>query len=39
MIYAGTRFRYYGDKVLMNGGDSELFTVDIFNNEYDDEKL
>ena len=24
-------FRYYGDKVLMNGGDSELFTIDIMN--------
>lgn len=32
-------FRYYGDKILMNGGDSELFTVDIFNKEYNNEKL
>ena len=32
-------FRYYGDKVLMYGGDSELFTVDIFNKEYNNEKL
>ena len=32
-------FRYYGDKVLMNGGDSELFTVDIFNKEYNNEKF
>lgn len=26
-------FRYYGDKVLIHGGDSELFTIDIFNKE------
>ena len=32
-------FRYYGNKVLIYGGDSELFTTDIFNKEYDNEKL
>lgn len=26
-------YRYYGDKVFERGGDSELFTVDIFNME------
>lgn len=28
-----SNFRYKGDKVLINGGDSELFTINIFNDE------
>lgn len=32
-------FRYYGDKVLTYGGDSELFTIDIFGNECHNEML
>lgn len=33
ILRAYSKFKYKGEKVLINGGDSELFTINIFENE------
>ena len=33
ILEENTKFRYKGDKMLIDGGDSELFITNIFSNE------